>query len=365
MAKSELLVRSGRSLLEGVEYSLERSLPVKGTIYAKLGDVVKPETIVGEAKVSAGFRVFSLADYLKVPPNQVKKYLHRTIGSRVYQGDVVAEASKLFGKKQFISPIDGMLQSFDVVTGQLTMRFAPTTYRLPAGVRGEVSQIVPEQAVYVKTHASLLFGAFGSGHMREGALKLVAPPDQPISAQSIDAKQAGYIIGGGSGITRDALNRALAVGVKGIITGGIGADDLLAVSGDLHGSEDVGLSLLITSGLGNRPMDGQVYAFLEKYKEQQVYLLPKQMIVLAPLPLSSDMTVNKMGSLPDAYGQLEVGQRVRILTGALLGESALVKGVVEEMTIVGSKLKMAHCLLERQNGDTIHIPITNIELLSE
>lgn len=363
MAK-QWLARSGRTLLEGVEFALERQLPTRGTIYAKLGDEVKPESIVGEAKVSAGYRVFSLAEYLKVPPSQVKKYMHRTIGSRVYQGDVVAEASKLLGKRQFVSPIDGLLQSFDVATGHLTMQFAPSTYRLPAGVRGQVSQIVPEQGVFVKTRASLLFGAFGSGHMREGALRLVAPPDQQISGQAIDAKQAGYIIGGGSGITRDALNRALAVGVKGIVTGGISADDLLAVSGDLHGSEDVGLSLLITSGLGNRPMDSQVYAFLEKYQEQQVYLMPKQMMLLAPLPLDSTIEVRKMNSLPDAFAEIVVGQSVRVISGPLLGEVAKVEDIIEDMLVSGSKTTIPHCLLSRQNGDTIHIPITNIELLS-
>lgn len=359
-------IRVHRGLVEGVEYALERSLPTKGTIYAKLGDMVKPETVVGEAKVSAGRRVFDVAQELGVHGHQVVKYLHRTIGARVYEGDVVAEAPAMFGfkKRQFISPIDGVIQQVDEQSGQLTMQFAPVTFRLPAGVRGEVAQIVPDEAVFVKTRASILFGTFGSGKMREGALRLVAEPTQVIQSQAIDSRLAGYVIGGGSGITRDALNRALAVGVKAIITGGMTAHELLAISGELNGREDIGLSLIISSGLGVRPMDSQTYAFLEAHQEQQVFVLPQEKRVVIPLPWDNQMKVEPLPAGSEAYVEVESGDRVRVLAGRWMGEVAELIGVGEVETIEGTRLRARHCLLRLNSGDTIKVPLANLEIIA-
>lgn len=358
-------IRQRRRLVEGVEFALQRALPVKGSIYAKLGDEVKPETIIGEAKVSAGFRVISLAQELGVKGNQAKKYLRRTVGSRVYAGDVLAEGPGVFGlkKKLLNSPIDGVIQSLNEETGQLTMQFAPVTYRLPAGVRGKISQIVPDRAAYVTTAASLLYGVYSSGRMREGALRVVAEADQMITAQMIESHLAGYIIAGGSGIGRDALNRAVAVGVKGVVTGGIAAVDLLAVSGSLRGKEDVGMSLLITSGLGNRPMDRQLYEFLEGHKEQQAFLLPDEQVLVCPLSMEAQSRVTGTVEVPEDFAWVEAGDTVRVVAGADLGAVGVVKDVVRGRA-EGSRLEVDCCLLQVSEGATIEVPVGNLELIA-
>lgn len=363
---SEVFARGTQRTMDGLTYALERRLPAKGSVYAKLGDVVKPETVVGEAKVSSGFRIFRLGELLDVPAHKAKGYLRRTIGSRVYQGDIIAEVPKLFGMRnlQFIAPMDGLLQYFNDETGQLTMQFAPVTYRLPAGVRGKVSQIIPDEGLIVETQVSLLFGTYTSGRMREGALQIVAPPDQPMNPQSIDARLSGHIIAGGSLITKDVLNRCLAVGVKGVVCGGIAAHDLLEISGGLNTQEDVGLTLLITSGLGNMPMEQQAYQFLERYNQQQVYLVPKDRMLVAPLPVDSDATLHDITEVPHGYLPLQPGNKVRLLTAPSVGEVAVVKAVLPAKQLNHSHLSMQHCLLERTGGDTIEVPITNIEIVA-
>lgn len=362
----QVMARSAERIIEGTTYTLERKLPSKGVIYAKLGDEVKPETIIGEAKVSAGFRIFRLDDLLGVPSHKAKQYLRRTIGSRVYQGDIIAEVSKTFGLRsvQFISPIDGVLQHFNEKTGQLTMQFAPVTFRLPAGTRGKVTQIEPDESAFIESQVSLLFGQFTAGRMREGALKLIAPPDKPISPQLIDSRLAGYVIAGGSLVTKDVINRALAVGVRGIVTGGISAHDLLAISGEINSQEDVGLTLLITSGLGNQPIEKPTYEFLQRYQEQHVFMVPKEKMLVAPLPLTADIKVTNQEIRQEKFIPLSVGDTVRILTGPKAGQSAVVQEILEPSRFAGSRMKLAHCLLQSGDGDTIKIPVVNIEVTS-
>jgi transcription antitermination factor NusG len=340
-------------------------LPGKGTVFAKLGDEVKPETVVAEGKVSAGMRVFRLGDLLGVSPTKAKNYLRRTIGSRVYQGDVIAEASKLFGLRsiQFLAPVDGVLQDFNPQTGQLTLQFAPVTLRLPAGVKGKVTQIIPDEGVYVETKSSLLFGAFVSGHMREGALHLIAPPDEPIQPQSIDASLAGHIIAGGSLVSKDVINRCLAVGVKGIVSGGIAAHDLLEISGQPNSTEDVGLTLLITSGLGNAAMEASTYQFLERYQEQQVFIVPQERMLVAALPSDSDIPV-KPATKPEEFLPLKAGDTVRILSSSLVGQEATVEDIKPPASSQFSRMAVATCLLRPTSGGKIELPVTNIEIVA-
>jgi hypothetical protein len=356
--------RGIQRIVDGVEYALERRLPAKGQVYAKLGDQVKPETIIGEGKVTAGLRVFRLGELLDVAPDKAKNYLRRTIGSRVYQGDIIAEASKLMGLRtvQFVAPVDGVLQDFNPQTGQLTLQFAPVTFRLPAGVKGKVSQIIPDEGVYVETQASLLFGAFSGGKSREGALHIIAPPDQPIQPQQIDARLAGHIVVGGSLISKDVINRCLAVGVKGIVSGGIAAHDLLEISGQPNSTEDVGLTLLITSGLGNMAIEDATYQFLQRYQEQQVFLVPQEKMLVAPLP--SDMQLSPQAPQPVEYLPLKVGDAVRILSGQQVGQVANVVKVLPAKPLAFSRLAVPICLLQTTADATIEIPVTNLEVVT-
>jgi hypothetical protein len=366
MSSQPVIVRGVQRIVKNTTYVLERKLPATGTIYAKLRDEVKPETVIGESKVSAGFRIFRLNELLGVSPAKAKKYLHRTIGSRVYQGDIIAEAPKSFGLRQvqFISPIDGVLQHYNEQSGQLTMQFAPVTFRLPAGAHGKIVQIQPDDSAFIEMQASLLFGSFTAGKMREGTLRLVAEANEPISPQAIDSRLAGYVIAGGSIVTKDVINRALAVGVRGIVCGGIAAHDLLSISGEINSQEDVGLTLLITSGLGQMAMEESTYAFLKEHQEQHVFLVPKEKMLVAPLSPTSTISSDSELQTNTEYMKLKVGDTVRLLSSPKIGEVVTVKDILDPEQVEGSRMVLAHCLLQRQSGDTIKIPITNIEIVS-
>ncbi len=366
MSNQPIIVRGVQRIVQRTTYVLERKLPASGTIYTKLGDEVKPETVIGESKVSAGFRIFRLNELLGVSPAKAKKYLRRTIGSRVYQGDIIAEAPKSFGLRhvQFIAPIDGILQHYNEDTGQLTMQFAPVTFRLPAGASGKVVQIQPNASAFIETRASLLFGSFTAGKMREGTLRIIAEPDQPISAQLIDSRLAGYVIAGGSLVTKDVINRALAVGVRGIVCGGIAAHDLLAISGELNSQEDVGLTMLITSGLGQMAMEQSTYEFLSEHQEQHIFLVPKEKMLIAPLSPSVAVREETEAEMNQEFMRLKVGDTVRLLSSPKVGEIASVKEILDPEPVKDSRLVLTHCLLQRQSGDTIKIPITNIEIVT-
>lgn len=98
---------------------VHRSLAGKGTIKVQVGQEVNPSEIIGESQVSAGFRILNLATELSVSPNEVKKYLQRPIGQKIFRGELLAFKSggMLQTKKIVTAPTDGILEFLDEKSG--------------------------------------------------------------------------------------------------------------------------------------------------------------------------------------------------------------------------------------------------------
>jgi hypothetical protein len=363
---NDVLAYGTNRTIEGVTYTLERRLQSKGTILAKLGDSVKPETVIAEGKASAGFRVFRLGELLGLAPAKVQGTMHRTVGSRVYQGDVIAEAPKLLGLRrvQFLAPADGVIQDFNPETGRLTFQLAPATQRLPAGIAGTVSRIIPDEGVGVEAQVSMLFGSFATGRSREGAMRVIASPFEPISPSKITPNLRDHIVAGGSLVTKEIIQHCLMNGVKGIVSGGMAAHDLLEVSNTFNEQEDIGLTILITSGLGTMPMEEETYQFLEHYNEQQVFLIPKDKMLVAPTRPGMQAVTRDLADVPKGFLPLTVGSHVRLLGGERVGEGAVVEAILPLATTQESCYETVRCLLRLSNGDTIESPVTNVEVVA-
>src|SRR5690606_8631736 len=116
---------------------------------------------------------------------------------------------------------------------------------------------------------------------------------------------------------------------------------------------------LITSGLGNMAMEQSTYEFLEKYQEQHVFIVPKEKMLVAPLPAEAKVAAYQGEIRAEEYAPLKVGDTVRLLTSPSPGEVMTVKQIGAPTQVEGSRLKIAHCLLEGTGGDTIKTPVTN------
>src|SRR2546427_7719820 len=87
----------------------------------------------------------------------------------------------------------------------------------------------------------------------------VASPEEDVTATHFTTAHAGKIVVGGAFVGAEALARAKAVGVKGIVVGGMHDKDLRALLGydlgvAITGMETVGFTLILTEGFGRIPM---------------------------------------------------------------------------------------------------------------
>ncbi len=140
----------------------------------KEGDKVEAESVVAHCEVSAGQRLVKVAHVLGVSRKSVKKYLLRSVGDRIYQGEIMARKKGVFGlgKNELRSPVDGVITDIDQ-NGDIIVKFLPMPTRLVAGAPGMIVN-VREDSVTVRTFGTEVKGAGGLGKAREGIVKVIA-----------------------------------------------------------------------------------------------------------------------------------------------------------------------------------------------
>lgn len=181
---------------------------------------------------------------------------------------------------------------------------------LEAPFRGIVTDVRPGIEVRLRTDARALLAADALGGPSSGRLQVLAGRDGHVRAPEIDVGGAGAVLVVGSTIDAEAITRARAVGVRGIVVAGLGvkerrevaASELRARAG-VHGLPP--FAVLVLEGAIARPIATPVMAVLEAIEGRTVA------IVSEPACLVFDATEL---DLPAVAGDL-----VRITAGPLAG----------------------------------------------
>ena len=248
----------------------ERRLPIQGQVLVHVGDAVAPQDVVAHTELPGNVQAVNLASRLGVEPSQVPQALARPLGAEVRRDEELATASGLFGlgRRSVLSPCDGVLESVSPVTGQVLVREPPIPVEVSAYVRGCVVKELPGEGVVVEARGALLQGIFGVGGETWGALALaVDSPEAELTAGRLRGEHRGHVVVGGACASYDALARARELGVAAVVVGGI--DDVVLrqlLGRDLGvaitGTEDLGLSLVLTEGFGRLPMSDRAWSLL-------------------------------------------------------------------------------------------------------
>ncbi|HZO90314.1 MAG TPA: hypothetical protein VFB38_18455, partial [Chthonomonadaceae bacterium] len=153
-----------------------RRLPLKGTVLAKEGQVVAPDTVVARTELPGIMQTIKLAERMGIEPSDVPGVLRVREGDPVQVGDVLAESKGLFGRffrSEFRSPVRGTVELISPATGHIGIREAPTPVERDAYIRGTVTQVIPEEGVVITCEGALAQGIFGVGGERRGEIAVV------------------------------------------------------------------------------------------------------------------------------------------------------------------------------------------------
>ena len=355
----------------------ERRLPLKGDVVVEKGQLVKAENIVARTDLPGKVFPINVVQKLNIPPADVKECMVVKEGDTVKQDEIIATSTSFFGlfTSNCLAPVSGSIESISEVTGQVMMREAPIPVELNAFFDGTVTEIVPEEGVVIETDACFMQGIFGIGGETIGELHPVArDPDEVLDEEAIKEEHKGKILVGGSLVTSDAIHKAIDLGVKGIIAGGIDDQDLKDFLGydlgvAITGNENKGITLILTEGFGPIRMAEKTFKLLNDNKGKKCSINGATQIragVMRPeiiIPLEKKEE-GKDTKAVEATGAMEIGSQLRIIRQPHFGEQAEVIELPVELTTLESETKVRVVTVKLvKTGETYTQQRDNVEII--
>lgn len=328
---------------------IERSLPGAGKILVKPGDEVTPEEVLGEAEVSGGFRKINLGQILGI--RDLGKSLIKKTGEVIYKGEPLARVKKMLGLRSsvYLSPVDGVIE--EVADGEVTIRFVPGEFKLLAGFGGVVESVEEGKSVTITSSVTRIRGVVGVGRERFGTIKVVGKAGEFLLPQHLDSSSVGKIVVGGAIVTADTIEKALAIGVKGLVTGGINFHETMGWS---EGS-DIGLSIVALEGYGFHPLSSLVFDEVAKYDGQYGSISGERAEVLI-----AGSAVVKEKPVPP-WREVQVGDLVRVVAGSDLGAYGEVAKLPREKSVLPSGIA-SELVTIKVGSEELQAPWQNLEV---
>ncbi|MEA2030166.1 MAG: hypothetical protein U9N55_01030 [candidate division Zixibacteria bacterium] len=366
----------GLKVVDHLLVKKKRILPLKGEVVVKVGDKVNPDDAVARTDLPGNVEPLNVANKLGIPPEDLKMLMLKNEGDQIKEGEPIAL------KKSFIkwfnssceATVNGTLESISSITGQVLQRGKPIPVEVKAYLVGEVTDVFPKEGVEVTCSAAFVQGIFGIGGETSGNIKVAVPDNSTVlDDELITDDMAGMVVVGGSLITAAAVNKAIKVGVKGIISGGLDDKDLRDFLGydigvAITGSEDLGCTLVITEGFGHISMAKRTFDLLKSHEGELACINGATQIragVIRPevvIPLSGDIAADDT-TKHSAVGGLTVGSPVRVIRHPYFGSLGHVTDLPSSLTKLESE-SMARILeVEFEGGKKAIVPRANVEMI--
>ena len=370
----------GLKVTKGTTIQKERRLPLQGEVLVEAGTTVQAEDVVAKADLPGNVQLLNVANLLSVPAEEVIEYMLKPIGEAITKDEIIATTKGLFGlfKSQARSPIDGTIEAVSDVTGQVILREPPIPVEVKAYTDGTVTEIAPNEGVTVETYGTYIQGIFGVGGETVGNLTVaVAAPSDELAAEQILPEHRGNILVSGSLVTTDAIQKAIQQGVRGIIAGGIDDADLRELLGyelgvAITGSEEIGITLVITEGFGGIAMAEQTFALLKAREGMKTSINGATQIragvvrpeILIPIMPEVAETASEAAD-GTAEGILEVGSSVRIIREPYFGKLGRVTELPVELQNLETEARVRVLRVELKDGQQTTLPRANVEAIEE
>jgi len=351
----------------------ERRLPLQGEVLVRKGEKVKYDDIVARTFLPGEVHTVNGAGILGIDPQELPQAMLKKVGDRVEKDELIAQNKGMFGlfKSNVLAPVAGTLEIVSQVTGQIILRESPVQVEIRAYLDGIVEEILPGEGVVIKSFGTFIQGIFGIGGEVNGKLTIIAEPQQEITPEMLKPEHQGQILAGGSLVTKAVLEQAVQIGVRGIVTGGIGDKDLRDFLGydlgvAITGSEDKGVTLVLTEGFGGMKMAKKTFELLKSAHGKPASLNGATQIragVMRPEIIIPEILDWKIESISLKPSILEIGNLVRIIREPYFGMLAKVNKLPSDLCTLPTEAKVRVVEVETEAGVKLTLPRANVELI--
>ena len=368
----------GLQVSQRTQIQRTRSLPVQGKVLVEKGDIVTAQQVVAETFMPGDVIPVNVSNLLSLPPRDVPECMCVKVGDQIEVGDIIAETKGIFGffKNQCSCRDSGKVETISEITGQVILRGDPQPVRVLAFTAGEIIEVIPNQGVIIESDCTFIQGIFGVGGETFGNIRMVCNSiDQRLTADLITSDMKGQVIIGGARMTVEAIEKAVEIGAAGMVSGGLDDQDLKSFLGydlgvAITGSEELGITLIITEGFGDIAMAERTFRLLKSRNGAEASITGATQIragVIRPaiiIPTDDSIPVS---AVDDTHlsGILEIGYPVRIIRDPCFGKIGKVHELPAEPQQLASGTKTRVLKVVFNAGEIVTIPRANVELIEE
>ena len=249
-----------------------RRLPLEGEVLVQKGQFVKAFDIIARTELPGKIYPINIANQLGVPASRLKEAMLKHVGDSIAEGELLAQTKGIMGmfRSQAHALVSGTIQSVSPISGEVIIQANPIPVVMDAYIDGLVVEVLENEGCSIQTSACLIQGIFGLGGEVQAPLRMgVQSAGQILEPTHILEDMKGHIVVAGAFVQKETVQKAIDVGVKAIITGGFDYNDIKDLLGyevgvAITGSEDIGLSIMVTEGFGEITMAPKSFALLKK-----------------------------------------------------------------------------------------------------
>ena len=337
-----------------IEASLHRIHLPRGTaVGVRVGAEIRPDEVIGVRRGALPPVRVPITRPLHRQPAEIETLLTVRPGERV---DADQPLALVEGAEAVLAPVAGLVVAASRRDG--TLLLAPLGREEPVigHVRGRV-RAIEEGSLLVEVPAARLRGVGGSGEAVHGELVVgVRSPEDELRAGAIDSGATAKILVGGSRASAETLTRARAMGVAGIVLGGVLDKELRDFdliqqrrreAGGMTGS----FGILLVEGYGKVGIDPQLFAWFRLHSGRVASLFGADALLY----------VYDASPLPKRRPLARVGERVIAHRRPFQGRGGVLVGLLDDLHAAQSGIPTRMALVRFEDGRLAPVPLANLE----
>jgi len=336
--------------------SLKRLLPFPGEVLVEQGQRVEPMDVVGRAHMPSQVRILHVAQRLSIPEGDLQKYLLKGPGERVEEGEVIAVVGRWPFRRLHRAPAEGRI--VNEAHGRLLLELSPSVYELRAYLKGMVTQVFSSRGVAIETSGAIMEGAWAIGGEAFGVLKILGEtPEGRLVPEAIDMGYHGAIVVVESWATKEGLEKAEEIGVRGVILGSLPSSLVRFVS-------SLSFPVVVMEGFGEVPISRPLFSLLQQHAGREATIVsgvPYGMRLHRPQVIIPFLRGEET---PRGEGPaLKEGTLVRLVREPYLGKVGYVANLPPQKRRVEWGVEVEGVEVVLEEGERVFVPLTNLELL--
>ena len=227
---------------------------------------------------------------------------------------------------------------------------------LRAMVNGTITGTVENRGVVIKTMGTLVQGIWGSGREGYGEIRVLTNSTKGVPSETDFHSARGAIVVAGHLPTEKLIEVAEQYGVRGFVVGSV----TMAV---YKGARAFSIPVLVTDGIGLRPMMRPVFSLLKEMEGKEASVLARPLEGYRP-----ELIIPRLNAVPDVEElpldiPLRRGQRVRILQPPHYGKIGQVVNIFTHPRTTAIGLNSGGANVALADGQILFVPNNNLDII--